>query len=415
MSNVLVLLGAGASVDAGVPASTRMTEEIAKAMSAPAFSRTGIAHALNYAVGALIAHKSARGGNPYDGIDIEQLFSAVQMLGDRESLEIAPFVTWSPVLETIGPPRRIDPFFDKEFDRALLGGSSRRPSDLLAEFVSTMVETDESESVYNRLEQEMLNALTRLLQVKPEALAYLEPLLPTDEPKVRIATLNYDKSIETLAGTLGMDVDTGIAGWQGGHEWKWRDEAQVQLLKLHGSIDWTLTSRVGAGGLKQPAIQINELVEEHATRVNGTTGVVFGARGKVRAAGPFLAMLRELDTMLAAADQLVIVGYSFRDEHINVALTRWINAGVGSSVTVVDPNFLDAARAYSPNQLQVSYPQRLWGALAKKRPGAATSEPRMDLYVIPRYAKHGLPLAFGDKSSYLATNEPRKGTISIHV
>jgi hypothetical protein len=113
-----VLLGAGASVDAGVPVSVELTQIIAERVSTSAHS--GASSALNVAIGAMIAHDTARGGGPYDGVDVERLFSAVEMLADRENLEIAPFVAaWNPALDGIGNTSGgLSPFWGKNFKRA---------------------------------------------------------------------------------------------------------------------------------------------------------------------------------------------------------------------------------------------------------------------------------------------------------
>jgi hypothetical protein len=56
--------------------------------------------------------------------------------------------------------------------------------------------------------------------------------------------------------------------------------------------------------------------------------VVFGRREKIRAAGPFISLLAEFERRLRAASRLAVIGYSFRDDHINEIIRRWINNGV---------------------------------------------------------------------------------------
>ena len=407
MDNPLVLLGAGASVDAGIPASTDMTERITKEIISPRNRYLGVAHALNYAIGALIAHKAARGGDPYAGIDIEQLFSAVQMLGDRESLEIAPFVTWSPVLQTIGPEKRIPSFFfDDNFAKYLAGKGFQKPATLIQELVASMIQVDDSERVFRKLEEEMLNTLTQLLSVEAANLGYLSPLLPAGDDVIRIATLNYDKSIETLAAAKGVSLDTGISGWRGGHDWMWEESARVRLLKLHGSIDWTLVSTDTSGGLTESAIQIGGPLQDTATRFQGKPGVVFGTRGKVRAEGPFLAMLQAFDDMLREVNRVVIVGYSFRDEHINVALSRWVNSAPQRAITVVDPNFMNTA---NDPVARHTYPASLLRAAQYFDFATNQVKRGVNLHVIPQFAKDGLEQAMTDPTAGRVPPEPVAG------
>jgi hypothetical protein len=67
--------------------------------------------------------------------------------------------------------------------------------------------------------------------------------------------------------------------------------------------------------------------------------VVFGARGKLRAEGPFLSLLAEFENQIARTDELIVVGYSFRDDHINEAIRLWTTAADSRHLVVVDPGF----------------------------------------------------------------------------
>jgi|NGEPerStandDraft_6_1074524.scaffolds.fasta_scaffold124741_3 hypothetical protein len=120
MTGTVALLGVGASVEAGVPASMPMTQEIVQHIGNTRGRFRGIAQALNFAVGALIAHDTAVGASPYAGIDVERLFSAVQMLGNRDAVEVAPFIAaWSPILDSIGPEGRFPTSFDRDLREAI--------------------------------------------------------------------------------------------------------------------------------------------------------------------------------------------------------------------------------------------------------------------------------------------------------
>lgn len=384
-----MLLGAGASIEAGVPASTSMSARIVDHVDTPANRHRGLTHALNYASGALIAHQTAQGASPYAGIDVEQLFASVQMLGNRESVEVAPFVSWSPVLDTIGPARRVSGFFDDHFRESIVGTahgrSHYRPSDLIKEVVESVVRADSSTATFRQLEAVMLNSLVDLVSVDASQVDYLSPLLNLPGNPIEIATLNYDRAIELLAEKNGVRLDTGIGLWRGGHDWSWDRSAEVRLLKLHGSIDWTLAEAIGIGGMRESRIEPVEPSYEREKWRN-SPGVVFGARGKVRAEGPFLAMLREFDDMLSRAEHLIIVGYSFRDDHINVALTRWINRAEGQRMTVVDPNFDDDPRVRRGDPTFTSALVRA----SRERPGNPPRPAPLKLEIVKSGASTGL-------------------------
>jgi hypothetical protein len=314
-----------------------MTEAIVQALAENRYDSAG--QALNFAVGALIAHDTARGASPFQGVDVERLFAAVQMLAERESLEVAPFVAaWDPALESFGQQLgRFPAFFQRDMQKALVASSGWDIERLLKTAIASQIPRPDA-SVFERVQTAMIMQLRRLVAVEPKAVEYLSPLLNLTSP-IRIASLNYDLGVESMAAGAGASVDTGIAAWGGGHAWSWNESAQVRLLKLHGSIDWVASAEPGAEGrLREPRVEVTADPVEDRRRPY----VVFGARGKLTAEGPFLAMLQQLDVMLASLRTLLVVGYSFRDDHINIALRRWLNSRPDSVLIVLDREFVSA-------------------------------------------------------------------------
>lgn len=57
---------------------------------------------------------------------------------------------------------------------------------------------------------------------------------------------------------------------------------------------------------------------------HGDPALVFGHGAKLRADSPFLSLSAESESRLAGATRLAIVGYSFRDDHVNDVIRRWI-------------------------------------------------------------------------------------------
>jgi hypothetical protein len=417
----VALLGAGASVDAGVPASVAMTERIVGLLSRGQYGYSGAAHAINYAVGALIAHRTARGGNAFSGVDVESLFAAIQMLADREQSDAAPFVTWSRTLEELAPPNRIPPFFESDIKKAveparnsggemarairdaILAQPNRLPSNFasqlengmkrsgsdgralskaISDAITQMTNSRDSQATFRRLEHDMLGALTSLISLVDKDVEYLNPLLKLSRGVVNIATLNYDRSVELLAESRAISYDTGIEAWDGSHDWTWKSKAKIRLLKLHGSIDWINSSVMGPGGLVEPRITRRSQDQAPDQQAYHEPAIVFGARGKMRAEGPFLAMLRSFDDMLRDADRLVVVGYSFRDDHINVAIRRWVNSGPGKVMVVVDPYFDPDTRDTFSAQLDQA------GKVFSRE--TQQSEKLLDLRVVRKSARDGL-------------------------
>ena len=187
----------------------------------------------------------------------------------------------------------------------------------------------------------------------------------------RIATLNYDIGIENASANAGLLVDTGVEKWKDGMSWRWSENADVRLLKLHGSIDWGRPRGVEEclpeDEPRMIRIQsgedwsVNRGLDDRSLQ---PLGLVFGLRGKLRPDGPFLAMLVGFWNWLLAVERLVVVGYSFRGEHINKLIEDWIGVRKGCVVEIVDscvpetsfecdgtvPEFIHAALQYKNNE-----------------------------------------------------------------
>lgn len=336
---VTFLLGAGASVDAGLPVSVELTrvitERLERGWNSP------ISQALHVAIGAIVAHDTARGKSAYAGIDVERIFASIQMLARRNDHELTPFVAaWNAGIESFGANGRLPSFWGGEFRKAI-GDDRFGTSNLERKFkegVEAIAKTKDSTEIYRSLEQEMIESLVSALEVSADNVGYLSPLLrAASSSKVQVATLNYDNSVELLATQVGADLDSGIESWTGGYRWNWRPEASVRLLKLHGSLDWRLRVRREQG----ERIPVDRVLvgEDDRQRWGSNMGVVFGQGSKLRADGPFLAMLIEFDRFLESTEHLVIVGYSMRDEHINAALRRWVVDHPEGKLSIVDPGF----------------------------------------------------------------------------
>lgn len=183
----------------------------------------------------------------------------------------------------------------------------------------------------------MLARLRELVATTPKDVSYLTPLAEAGRSNgLTIATLNYDLSIEQSAEAMGVPFATGVEGWLRTGRWIWPPDG-IRLLKLHGSIDWIWAeTQDRPGHLPQREIFLeHELEESH----DWQPALVFGQRGKLRADGPFLSLLGELETLMSEARRLVIIGYSFRDDHVNEIIQRWSAEDIARTITVVDPHW----------------------------------------------------------------------------
>jgi hypothetical protein len=336
----LVLLGAGASREAGIPLTTEMTQHIVETIGGVPSYRTRTGQALIYVCGAMIGHESKSGRSPFEGVDVEKLFSAVQLLADRRELEVAPFISsWDPTVEALDrqPP---NPFLGSAVHDALKSDLARgRGRSKLGDEIHKAIAAETGAGTgetYRRLLSEMTLALRQLVAIgSADDAMYLSPLVSLSRMQggLTIATLNYDLAMELVAAELNEPLATGIAAWSEARQFQWPKQG-IKLLKLHGSINWCIEQKSGALGVLPQEIltTTDDPVEDRRQ-----PAVIFGQRGKLRSDGPFLDLLQALDDELALARELIVVGYSFRDDHINEAIRRWINGLATRTLTVIDP------------------------------------------------------------------------------
>jgi hypothetical protein len=88
-----------------------------------------------------------------------------------------------------------------------------------------------------------------------------------------------------------------------------------------------------------PHSVIEQVSSENVKKAAHHPEVIFGQRNKLTAEGPFLDLLRLFRQELEAADRLTVVGYSFRDPHINEYVSQWLNQGQQRRLRIVDPGF----------------------------------------------------------------------------
>lgn len=350
---VAVLLGAGASVDAGLPATTGLTEQLVKEVASDLSRTDPVVKALNFVCSAMIGYRGASGGDPYSGINVEKMFSAIRLLRSRLEHEASPFLSsWLPGVEAFDthPVSSRDNDISRAISNTLMGTSgSGSITGYVAEIVRDLQKPGDG-SVYRELERELLPRVCKVL-ANHHDVSYLRPLvdLAKQQQGLDIATLNYDLTVESMCEQAGASVQTGIAAWTPGNPlvFKGQDVADIRLLKLHGSINWAYEERVpGSADFALSASLESEVLERfirtHSVKTtdpntNRNPAIVIGDREKLGGDGPTLALMREFEVSLDRARRLVVVGYSFADAHINAVIRNWINTGKDRTITVLDP------------------------------------------------------------------------------
>ncbi|NBC01021.1 MAG: hypothetical protein GVY15_09210 [Bacteroidetes bacterium] len=322
--------------------------------------RTRHVDVVRFVAGGLAMRAGNQGKNPLKNINIEDLIASIRMLAQRSELDIAPFVTqWHKGVEEID---KRDHTHDKErrledeFERALEAAARDKPNTsarlpdfrfVARRFVSELKNYFQSHAMpwhrdaYAEAAKQLTVVLKNFVWVDDEGkTAYLDPLVQMGKMNaLTIASLNYDNTVEVAGNRLGVGVDLGLE--------RWRQNSLlepvaygIELLKLHGSIDWlfsdlNLKSQNDGKIFPQRTIERVDISKVYSGP-KSEPALIFGSGNKLTEEGPFLELFRAFERRLEACDELVSIGYSFGDKHINHVIFRWMNRDPSRTMVVVD-------------------------------------------------------------------------------
>lgn len=172
-------------------------------------------------------------------------------------------------------------------------------------------------------------------------------------PPVAFFTINYDTLLEDALAQSRVVVADGFSGgamafWEPGSEFddSFTSDTRVQarIYKLHGSIDWVISSEDVVVRRRQDAgypddANVTLLIYPQATKY------------KVTQRDPFATLFGAFRSALVNEQHglLAVCGYSFGDHHITEEIERALKHR-GNQLTVLAFVFQDAARVSGPDQ-----------------------------------------------------------------
>lgn len=298
-TDIVFLLGAGASVDAGILASAAMIDAIEDLLRKneewkpflPLYHH--VKSAIHYAAGL----KGFFGRDVQ--FNIETLVNALYELERNEEHPLYPFIaSWNSRFAALAGER----FSEVEkFRRQILRQLKR-----------WMCPEDPTKADY----------YGGLLTLQRE-LNY--PL--------RLFSLNYDLCVERLS-SKDFQVEAGFEASGPRYFWDWErfehaDSAppslpQAFLYKIHGSINW---KRDASGNL----ICVEQIENVESDRME----VIFGRDFKLEAADPYLFYAYEFRRFTLSCKLMVIIGYGFGDSHINKMIVQALRDDMNRRLLVV--------------------------------------------------------------------------------
>ena len=276
-TDLIFLLGAGASKEAGIKITSEMISEIETNLLE---SDWGKYKKLYYYIKSSILYAKGLKGKYDSFVNIEDFMVVLTELLKKEENTVYPFISnWNyKLIELAG----------KDFEN--IDNFEREIREQLIEVWINI--KDYSKASYFRKFKDLQSELLQ------------RPL--------KIFSLNYDMCIEQSIGNkdlieLGFDENKE---WNSNRFIDLQDTDKiVHLYKLHGSIDWHVIN----GMCKKCDVPTKDC------------SIIFGEKMKLQPIDPYFFMASELRKYLSDANILVSIGYSFGDDYINKMIKQAIS------------------------------------------------------------------------------------------
>ena len=306
--DMVFLLGAGASNEAGIPVSAEMIDSVEKLLdSREETDWRPYADLYNHVKSAIRFAAGLKGQFDREvSFNIETLVNTLLELERNEEHPLYPFIAaWN---------SRFVGLAGTDFGRVK---DFRRL--ILAELKGWMCPDDDSQASYYQKFVALQRDLTHPLQM---------------------FSLNYDLCVEAL-NQAEFRVETGFADFGPTNYWDWERfedsnnvPPQIYLYKLHGSINWK----------RHPDTKKLFCVRQIETVDPDNLEVIFGRDFKLEAGDPYLFFLYQFRKLTLDAKLIVSLGYGFGDGHINKMLTQSLRSDPQRRLLVVQ-RCLDATAA----------------------------------------------------------------------
>lgn len=280
--DIIFLLGAGASAEAGIPVSADMISSVEDSLRDS--DEKGLYHHVKSAIHFSAGLKGTFGNAvPFN---IETLVNTLYELERNEDHPLYPFIaSWNSRFVALAGPNF----------KAVREFRGR----ILERLKNWMCPDDGSQASYYGGLVTLQRDLTHPLH---------------------IFSLNYDLCVEGLQGP-SFRVETGFEAHGPNYPWDWRrfdpdpgnnPLPEVFLYKLHGSINWKRDQRT------KVLYSVGQIQSVTADSMD----VIFGREFKLEAADPYLFFAYALRNLSLETKLIVTIGYGFGDSHINKMLTQ---------------------------------------------------------------------------------------------
>lgn len=296
-NNLVIIIGAGASIPMGIPAMKGFTKEFEKHCE-EVLSKDDTKEIIKYNLRYL--KTVAKLGRDWD---LEELLLRVRELKNAENSAIT-----------------------KLYRKFSFKGNSK-PKDKFDQKISSMAEE------YSELERELLKFI-REKCIRPDiekgVEIYSNMFKLSKNYNLKIFTTNYDPIIENVCDKLNISYADGFMPKGNTGYFTWTPESlnskKLNLFKLHGSITWYKDSY---GKIIKFPIDISDTRDVQSV-------IIYPTEYKELFNQPFNRLYYEFSKSIFNSTNCLVVGHSFRDLYMRELLFEKIKQQ-GYKLTIVDP------------------------------------------------------------------------------
>jgi len=291
-NDIIFLLGAGASADAGIPISKKMVDDIETSINSNEWKKY---KDLYYLIKSGVQYSAGLSGKTIN-FNIEILLFVLEELLQKENHLLYPFIgSWN-----------------VKFNEVI-----KDDFDLIKDF-------------QNEIKQKLQRWVTPRDYRNADYFKNVKLLKDELTFPLRIFTLNYDRCIEENSNRRDFEflIERGFEEEETNRLWNYKrfdevtadTEPDIYLYKLHGSIDWE----------RDEETKVVSCIDGAPSKPD----LIFGTQNKLQFADPYLYLFSAFRFHTLKAKLIICVGYSFSDEHINGLISQALKQNTTSKILV---------------------------------------------------------------------------------
>ncbi len=223
MGKPVLLLGAGASIDAGLFDTNRLTREIYKILAREPYKAP--AQVFGYVVAKILARKVRQGASPFDEVNVEEAYDGVERLIYRDRDIASEFVSsWDPFLDALRPAFDKNSFIGNlqsalslDYRRSFSGQASLQFDQFKMRQAAEEIETAIAPSAFAgqaTILPHLISALLQCLEHDPQKLDYMNRVMQyVRDSGAVVGSLNYDLIVESALSNSGSSYNYGLSSW----------------------------------------------------------------------------------------------------------------------------------------------------------------------------------------------------------